>query len=94
MANIEKNLNTLANMLGFGKGLKSYAKLYGTSINTFAKKDASMWFFTINLNVNNDVTGVSINTTYFNPTEQTTKIIASCSYNNPMPIVDVIALLK
>ena len=58
-----KKLNKLSKQLGF-KGVKSYNKMYGTAINTFGSPSSSMWSFTINLNKENLITGVEINSTY------------------------------
>lgn len=78
------DLNTLAKQLGFGKGLLSYDKMYKTSINTFGHKQASMWFFTIGLNVDNKIVGIEIHTTYFKHTPQTNAINKVASFDNPI----------
>jgi hypothetical protein len=89
-----KNLNTIANMLGFGKGLLSYDKMYKTVINTFGRKDASMWFFTIALNTDNNCVGIEVNSTYFKPTAQTIAIKNAATFDTPQPLDKIIELLK
>lgn len=90
---LEKNLNTLAQKLGFGK-VSSYAKLWKTSINTFSSRSASMWFFTIQLNDKDQVVGISIHTTYFKHTPQTTKINEVATFDTPISIEDAINLIS
>lgn len=81
MKQLIKNLNTLANSIGFGKVL-SYDKIYKTSINTFGRKDASMWFFTISISDKNLICGIEVNRTYFSPTKQTLAINKIASFEN------------
>ena len=93
MKNIEKQLDLLAKKLGFGC-VTSYAKLWKTTINTYANKNASMWFFTISLNDAYQVCGIEINTTYFKPTPQTTKINKIATFDTPLSIEDTIKLIN
>jgi hypothetical protein len=92
-SNLEKELNTLAQKLGFGK-VSSYAKLWGTTINTYSSRSASMWFFTINLNVDNQVVGISIHTTYFKHTPQTNKINKVATFDTPISVAKAIELIS
>lgn len=93
MKTIIKELNTIATLVGFGKGLKSYDKIHKTSINTFGKSNASMWFFTINLNTNNECVGIEINSTYFKHTKQTKLINTLANFDNPKPLKFIIEQL-
>ena len=90
---LEKDLNTLAKKLGFGSVL-SYWKLYKTTINTFGRKDASMWFFTISVNDNNEIVGIEINSTYFKHTNQTTKINKIATFDTPISFEKAIKLIS
>lgn len=83
MKQLIKDLNNLANKLGFGS-VKSYDKLYKTTINTFGRKDASMWFFTINLNEANKIVGISVHSTYFKHTKQTNAINSTATFDTPI----------
>lgn len=89
-----KQLNTLSKMLGFGKNVISYDKMYKTAINTFGEKTASMWFFTISLNDKNLCCGIEVNSTYFTHTKQTNFINSLVSFDNPMKLIDIINILK
>jgi hypothetical protein len=93
MKQLCNNLNKIAKKLGFGS-VTSYDKLYNTSINTFANKNASMWFFTISLNTFNECVGIEINTTYFKHNEQTKKINEVCDFDRPMSLNNVLSLLN
>ena len=87
-----KELNPLANKLGYGK-LISYKTLWNTVINTFGKRDSSMWFITISLNDNDKIVGIEINTTYFKTTDQVKKINQIASFNNPISVAEAIELI-
>ncbi len=89
-----KKLNTIASLTGFGKGLKSYDKLYKTSINTFSHPTASMWFFTINLNVANECVGIDIHRTYFQHNKQTSLIKSLADFDNPKSLDYIIEQLR
>lgn len=88
-----KNLNVVAGLVGFGKGLKSYDKLYKTSINTFGRRDASMWFFTINVNDKYECVGIEVNSTYFTHTKQTTFIKEVADFDTPKSLEWIIEQL-
>ncbi len=92
MKQLIKNLNLLANSIGMGKGLKSYDKLYKTTINTFGRKDASMWFLTIILNSDDLICGIEINSTYFEPTKQTKAINKVASFDSPITFKQALEL--
>ena len=83
------SFDKIAKKLGFGS-VTSYDKLYNTSINTFANKNASMWFFTISLNTFNECVGIEINTTYFKHNDQTKKINEVCDFDKPMSLNNVL----
>lgn len=89
-----KKLNKIASLVGFGPGLKSYDKLYGTSINTFGRKDASMWFFTISLNDNQECVGIETHSTYFKPTKQTELINKLANFDSPKSLNFIIEQLE
>jgi len=91
MKELIKNLDRLANSLGFGK-VKSYAVLYGTTINTYGRKDASMWFFTISLNDDHLICGIEVHTTYFSKTPQVNNINAVASFDNPITFEEAFKL--
>lgn len=94
MKQLINNLNKLANSIGMGKGLKNYDKLYKTTINTFGRKDASMWFLTIGLNSDNLITGIEVNSTYFKPTPQTKAINKIASFDTPITFDKALELCK
>jgi hypothetical protein len=87
-----KELSKLANKLGYGK-LTSYQTLWNSVINTFGKRDASMWFLTIQLNDDDKVVGIEINTTYFKATEQIKKINKVANFDNPISVAEAIELI-
>lgn len=93
ISKLEKDLNTLAQKLGFGK-VSSYAKLYKTTMNTFANKSASMWFFTINVNSAEQLVGISIHSTYFKHTKQTEAINKVASFDHPITFEKAIELIN
>lgn len=93
MKDLIKNLNKLTKQLGF-KGVKSYNKMYGTAINTFGSPSSSMWFFTINLNKENLITGVEINSTYFKPNEAVININRVASFENPITFEQATKLIN
>ena len=88
------DLDKLAKQLGFGKGVVSYDKLYKTKINTFGHKQASMWYFTIGLNVNDLIVDVQINTTYFKHTPQTIIINNNTSFDKPISFETAFKLIE
>jgi hypothetical protein len=88
-----KKLDKLAKGLGFGT-VKSYDKLYKTVINTYGRSDASMWFFTIALNSENQIVGIEVNSTYFKPTVQTIKINKIATFDSPLDIDKAIELIS
>lgn len=88
-----KELSKLAKKLGYGT-LTSYYTLWGTVKNTFGMRDASMWFLTIQLNDDNKVVGIEINTTYFKATEQVKKINKVANFDNPISVAEAIELLE
>ena len=90
---LENNLNKLAKKLKFG-AVTSYAKLWNTSINTFGHHTASMWFFTIQLNDNNQIVGIDIHRTYFNHTPQTTIINKNATFDTPISFEEAFNLLE
>ena len=94
MKQIIAQLNLLASLTGFGKGLKSYDKLYKTSINTFGRSDASMWFFTIAVNDNYECVGIEVNSTYFKDTKQTSLIKKLASFDAPKTLDFIIQKLS
>lgn len=93
MKELIKNLNTLAKQLGFGP-VTSYDKLYGTAINTFGKKSASMWFFKIWLSDQNLICGIEIHSSYFKHTPQTEAINAVASFDNQLTFEQAFNLIK
>jgi hypothetical protein len=93
MKELIANLNKLAASIGFGKGLKSYDKLYKTNINTFGRRDASMWFFTISLTTDNLICGIEVNSTYFKQTKQTEAINKLANFDNPITFEQAFKLI-
>ena len=91
MKELIKNLNKLANSLGFGS-VKSYDVLYGTSINTYGRRDASMWFFTIALNKDDLIVGIEVHTTYFGITPQVENINKVATFENPITFEEAFKL--
>jgi len=88
-----KDLNTLAKAMGFGS-VTGYDKLWGTVVNTFGKRTASMWFFTVELSDQDKVCGVEINRTYFKDTPQTTALNQHCSFDNQKTIQECLEIIK
>jgi len=91
--NLETQLTILAKKLGFG-AVTSYAKLWKTSINTFGHKTASMWFFTISINVDDQIVGIEVNSTYFKHTPQTIKINQLATFDAPISFETAIKLIS
>lgn len=89
---LTKKLDNLAKKLGFGS-VTSYAKMYGTTLNTFGKKSASMWFFTISKTIEDKICGIEVNTTYFSHTKQTTAINNNCSFKNPITFEEALLIV-
>lgn len=88
-----KNLNKLAKKLGFG-AVESYDKLYKTVANTYGKRNASMWFFTIGLNSDGHIVGVEVNSTYFNHTPKTELLNRVATFENPITVEHALNLLS
>jgi hypothetical protein len=59
-----KQAKTLLDIMGF-KGLKDYSKMYGTTVTTWGKPGASMWFVTLPTDEAGDIADYEINSTYF-----------------------------
>ena len=94
MKTLIKNLNTLSKHLGFKGNVKSYGSMYGTAINTYGSPDASMWFFTINLNKEDLIIGIEVNSTYFKPNENVDNINKVASFDNPITFEQATNLIK
>ena len=93
MKELIKNLNKLANKLGFGK-VWSYDKIWGTTINTFGRPDASMWFFTISLNDDSKIVGIEVHSTYFGITPQVKAIREACDFDNPITFEQAFKIIQ
>jgi hypothetical protein len=89
----EKDLNKLANKLGMGK-VVPYSVLWGTKINTYGRRDASMWFFTIELSDSGKICGIEINSTYFKPSPQVLAVNKVCDFENQKSIQECMKLLN
>lgn len=93
MKQLIKNLNLLAKQLGFGS-VVSYDKLYKTAINTFGRKNASMWFFSISLNDAEQIVGIEVHTTYFAHTPQTIAINKAATFDTPITFEQAFKIIK
>ena len=96
MNSINKSiLFKISTRLGF-KGAKSFSTIYkGGAINVFGNKNNSFSYFTIHLdNTESSIIRIEVNTTYFKPTEQISKINNLVSFENPMTLNDVLIYLN
>ena len=89
-----KQLTSLANKLGYHKGLKSFSELYKVgSINTFGWSDASMWTLTININRGDKVCGVEVCSTYFGATPRVVALREFATWTEPKTVEECIEFL-